>query len=86
MMGMTSLILSYFSGRNKVRLADGALISVYRKFYISYRFLSSALHLPKFAINMLSISYTTKELNCSVTFFPTHFPFLGLGSKLDDWQ
>ena len=36
------------------------------------RFISNVLHIPEFKYNLLSVSQITKELGCSVTFFP-HF-------------
>lgn len=33
------------------------------------------LHVPSFSFNLISVSALTKDLNCSVTFFPTHCVF-----------
>ena len=40
--------------------------------------LESVLFVPNFSINLLSISKITNDLNCCVTFFPTHCVFQDL--------
>jgi hypothetical protein len=42
--------------------------------------LSSVLHIPSFHVNLLSVSYLTKTLDCKVEFFPTHCVFQDLKS------
>ena len=43
--------------------------------------LSSVLHIPCFSTNLLSISRVTRDLNCSVTFSPSHCVFQDLSTK-----
>lgn len=69
---------SICSGRDKVRVADKTLSSIFEKGSINVSptmSLSSILHVPKFVTNLLSISRITRDLNCSVTFFPSHCVF-----------
>lgn len=37
--------------------------------------LSFVLYAPNFTLNLLSINQLTKNLNCSVIFFPSYFLF-----------
>lgn len=43
--------------------------------------LSSILHVPNLALNLLSVSHITNSLNCSVTFFPSFCLFQDLVMK-----
>lgn len=43
--------------------------------------LSSVLHLPNLSFNLVSVSQLTKNLNCSVSFFPDHCLFQDLTTK-----
>nr|CAN74438.1 hypothetical protein VITISV_022954 [Vitis vinifera] len=43
--------------------------------------LSSVLNLPNLAFNLISVSKLTKNLNCSVSFFPDHCVFQDLMTK-----
>ncbi|XP_073103833.1 uncharacterized protein [Elaeis guineensis] len=66
------------SGRDKVHLADGSFTPISGKGSIkctSELSLSSVLHVPRFSINLLSISAITNDLDCAVTFFKTHCVF-----------
>ena len=66
------------SGQDKVKIADGTGSSVSGKGSIRITPslpLSSVLHVPSFSNNLLSISRLTRELNCRVTFFPSHCVF-----------
>ncbi|XP_073112311.1 uncharacterized protein [Elaeis guineensis] len=66
------------SGHDKVRLADGSFTPISGKGSIKCTFelpLSSVLHVPRFPINLLSISAITNDLDCAVTFFKTHCVF-----------
>ena len=40
--------------------------------------LSSVLHVPSFSTNLLSLNCVTYDLNCCVTFFPSHCVFQDL--------
>lgn len=67
-----------------IKLADGSLSNLAGKgtFSIPSFFpLPSVLHVPKFPTNLLSVSSLTKNLNCSVTFFPTHCVFQDLRTR-----
>lgn len=73
LIGMSSLFSSYnpCSGREKVRITDGSLSPVFGKSSISitpFMTLSSILHVPDFAANLLSIMRITCELDCQVFF------------------
>ena len=46
--------------------------------------LSSFLHVPSFTANLLSISRITRDLNCSVTFFPSFYVFQDLQTRTID--
>jgi len=43
--------------------------------------LSFVLHVPKFAINLLSISRITRDLNCLSFFFPSYCVFQDIATK-----
>ena len=80
MTGCSSVFDSYFtcSGKDKVRIADGSFSAISGKGSVRYSpsiSLSSVLHIPKFATNLLSVSSFTRSANCSITFFPTHCVF-----------
>ncbi|KAG6512381.1 hypothetical protein ZIOFF_030492 [Zingiber officinale] len=75
---------SLSSGQEKVIIADGTKATVASKGSIKltdHFFLSSALHVPSVSINLLSVSSITKQLRCSVTFFPDHCVFQDLETK-----
>ncbi|KAG6508408.1 hypothetical protein ZIOFF_033782 [Zingiber officinale] len=75
---------SLSSGQEKVIIADGTKATVAGKGSIKltdHFFLSSALHVPSVSINLLSVSSITKQLHCSVTFFPDHCVFQDLETK-----
>ena len=70
-----------------VRIANGSLTPVSGTgsiFCTPDITLSSILHVPDFPINLLSVSAITKELNCSVRFFPDYCVFedLHTGKKI----
>jgi hypothetical protein len=80
MTGCSSVFDSYFpcSGKDKVRIADGSFSAISGKGSVRYSpsiSLSSVLHIPNFATNLLSVSSFTRSANCSITFFPTHCVF-----------
>ncbi|XP_073109385.1 uncharacterized protein [Elaeis guineensis] len=80
MTGAPNSFISYSpcSGHNKVRIADGSFTPVSGKGSIDCTpnlRLSSVLHIPSFPTNLLSISSVTRDLNCSVTFWPSHCLF-----------
>ncbi|XP_028106008.1 uncharacterized protein LOC114305088 [Camellia sinensis] len=69
------------SGQDKVRIADGTVSSISGKGLVQVTptmHLSSVLHVPKFSVNLLSLSRLTQDLNCCVTFFPDHCLFQDL--------
>lgn len=72
-----------YSSKYKVRTDDGSLSSITRKGTIplSSMFLSSVLHVPNHALNLVSVSNLTKSLNCPVIFFPSHCVFQDLETK-----
>ncbi|KAG6502797.1 hypothetical protein ZIOFF_035085 [Zingiber officinale] len=75
---------SLSSGQEKVIIADGTKATVAGKGSIKltdHFFLSSALHVSSVSINLLSVSSITKQLQCSVTFFPDHCVFQDLETK-----
>lgn len=80
MTGMSFLFTSYSvcSGKYKVWIADCSLFSIVGQGNIPITpniSLSSVLHVPKFSLNLLSISHITKGLNCCVTFFLSNCVF-----------
>lgn len=86
MISMSSLFTSYhiFYGKDKVRIVDGSLSFIVSQRDISatsYLCLSSVLHVRNFTLNLLSISYIIKNLNCCVTFFLTHCVFQDMVTK-----
>ena len=44
--------------------------------------LKSVLHVPKLAWSLLNVSQSTKQLNCSANFLPTHCVFQDLSSGM----
>jgi hypothetical protein len=67
-----------------VSLADGSTSHISHKgdvFLSSDIMLSSVLHIPNFAFNLLSVSCFTKSLNCAVIFLPFHCLLQDLSSK-----
>ncbi|TYG62130.1 hypothetical protein ES288_D07G203300v1 [Gossypium darwinii] len=67
--------------KDSVQLADGSLTSISGIGSIVYTLnitLPSVLHVPKFSINILSVSTITKALNCNLEFFPDHSVFQDL--------
>lgn len=68
-------------GKEKVYIVDGTISSVSGKGLLhatSSLPLSSVLHVPNFSVNLFSLSRITRDLNCSVTFFPDHCLFQDL--------
>ncbi|CAL5350327.1 unnamed protein product [Camellia sinensis] len=83
MSGSSDLFSAYkpSSGQDKVRIADGTVSSISGKGLVQVTptmHLSSVLHVPKFSVNLLSLSRLTQDLNCCVTFFPDHCLFQDL--------
>ena len=67
-----------------VSLADGSTSRISHKgdmFLSSDITLSSILHIPNFAFNLLSVSRLAKSLNCAVIFLPFHCLLQDLSSK-----
>ncbi|PKA64555.1 hypothetical protein AXF42_Ash007300 [Apostasia shenzhenica] len=77
MTGIFSIFTFYVpcSGKDKVRITNGSFTPVNGKGVVRCSpslMLSSVLHVPSFSVNLLSISFITKDLNYKVTFFPSH--------------
>lgn len=86
MMGMPSLFSTYYpcSSRDKVKKANGSHFLVASKgniFALFTLLLSNVQHVSKITLNLLSISYITKSLNCSVTFFSSYCVFHDLVTR-----
>lgn len=86
MTGLSSLFFSYSisSSKDKVRVANEILSSIFGKWNINVSpllSLSSVLHVPKLATNLLSINRITHDFNCLVIFFPSHCVFQDLALK-----
>uniref|UniRef100_A0A2N9J940 Integrase catalytic domain-containing protein n=1 Tax=Fagus sylvatica TaxID=28930 RepID=A0A2N9J940_FAGSY len=67
-----------------VSLADGSTSHISHKgdvFLSSDIMLSSVLHIPNFAFNLLSVSRLAKSLNCAIIFLPFHCLLQDLSSK-----
>ena len=63
------------AGNKRVSTADGNECPIAGQGLIpltSSLSLNSALHVPKLTCNLISITKLTKDLNCSLTFFPSH--------------
>ena len=78
MTGNSDKFTSYSFCSDKVHIADGSFQPVSGKGSIIYTpniKLSSALHVPSFFTNLLSIHSITNDLNCKITFFPTYCIF-----------
>ena len=66
------------AGNKKVRIADGnfspntgkGLIKIYEEIDLKY-----VLHLPKLACNVLPVSKLSKDSNCCVIFYESHYVF-----------
>jgi hypothetical protein len=85
MTGMSHLFSSYnpCSGRDKVRIADGSLSPISSKGSVSVTpsmTLTSVLHVPNLAVNLLSIAHITIELNCHVIFYSYYCFFQDLAT------
>jgi hypothetical protein len=64
--------------RENVHLVDGSFRSIagIGSIACTSNFqLSFVLHILSFPVNLLSVSYLTKTLDCKVEFFPTHYVF-----------
>lgn len=71
MTGCSSIFDSYLtcSGKDKVRIADGSFSAISGKGSVRFSpsiSLSSVLHIPNFATNLLSVNSLTRSANCSV--------------------
>jgi hypothetical protein len=85
MTGMSPLFLSNnpCSGKDKVRIADSSLSPVLGKGSVSVTpsmTLTSVLHVPNLAANLLSIARITIELNCRVIFYSYYCFFQDLAT------
>ncbi|KAJ7951046.1 Retrovirus-related Pol polyprotein from transposon TNT 1-94 [Quillaja saponaria] len=85
MTGTSRNFSTYFpcSGKDKVRVADGSLSTISGKGSIQCTPtlpLSSVLHVPKFSMNLLSISSITRDLNCQAIFDSCCCKFQELGT------
>ncbi|TYJ42780.1 hypothetical protein E1A91_A03G110600v1, partial [Gossypium mustelinum] len=75
--------LNYFPSQTKkgVKIADRSFTPVTRLGSVNYTpniKLSSVLHVPRFPVNLLSVSAITNTLNCKIEFFPNHYVFQDL--------
>ncbi|TYI92956.1 hypothetical protein E1A91_D02G105000v1, partial [Gossypium mustelinum] len=73
--------------KDSVQLADGSLTSIFRTGSILCTpniTLFSVLYVPKFSVNLLSISTITKALHCKLEFFLDHcvFQYLQTGKMI----
>ena len=69
------------SSKDKVRVEDGSMVPITGRGSIRCTktlFLSPGSHVPDFPINLLSVSYITKSLNCRGWFDPSHCAFQDL--------
>ncbi|TYJ00756.1 hypothetical protein E1A91_A13G107000v1 [Gossypium mustelinum] len=67
--------------KDSVRIADGSLtfVSGISSVVCTPNItLSSVFYVPKFSVNLLSVSTITKTLNCKLEFFPDHCVFQDL--------
>ncbi|KAJ7950679.1 Retrovirus-related Pol polyprotein from transposon TNT 1-94 [Quillaja saponaria] len=85
MTGTSRNFSTYFpcSGKDKVRVADGSLSTISGKGSIQCTPtlpLSSVLHIPKFSMNLLSISSITRDLNCQAILDSSCCKFQELGT------
>ena len=85
MIGASNLFTSYTptSGKDKVRVADGSMAPITGRGTVQCTktlSLSPVLHVPKFPVNLLSVSSITKGLNCRCWFDPTCCAFQDLGT------
>ena len=76
MIGASNLFTSYTptSGKDKVRVTDGSVAPITGRGTVKCTkalSLSPVLHVPKFLVNLLSVSAITKSLNCRGWFDPT---------------
>ena len=47
--------------------------------------LKNVLGVPSFKVDLMSMSRVTRDLNCSIAFFPSLVYFIGLDDEDDDW-
>ena len=80
MTSSSHLFSTYFpcSGHEKIRIADGSFSPIAGKGLIKLTekmILSSVIHVPNLACNLLSVSKLSSDSNCRVTFFESHCEF-----------
>ena len=66
------------SRQQKIKVADGTLAATTGQGTINLTpslTLKSILHVPKLSVSLLSFHQITKDLNCSVKFFPSYCVF-----------
>ena len=85
MTGASDLFTSYTPclGKDKVRVADGSMAPIVGRGSIRCTktlSLCPVLHVPKFPVNLLSVSSINKTLNCRSWFDPTCCAFQELGT------
>ena len=81
MTNQSDFFSSYNTDHDKVKIDYGIFSFVSEKGLVhttTSLFLSSVLHVPSFATNLLSISRIPHDLNCSVIFFPSSYVFQDL--------
>ncbi|TYH22047.1 hypothetical protein ES288_A04G095500v1 [Gossypium darwinii] len=90
MIGSNKSLFNYTTcpSKESVRISDGSLTFISGLSSVVFTpniTLSSILHVPKFPVNLLSISTITKALNCKLKLFPVHLVFqdLQIGKMID---
>ena len=79
-----STFRTHFAPPVTVAIADGSTYEIKGSGTVkptSFITLSSVLNLPNLAFNLISVSKLTKNLNCSVSFFPDYCVFQDLRTK-----
>ena len=72
------------SSNEQIRIADGSYSTIVGKGLVNLSktiSLKSVLHVPKLACNLLSVSKLSKDSNCHVTFFESHYIFQKQSSR-----
>ena len=80
----SSLLTSFVSlSDNHITIANGTHVPIHERGNVSLLSslsLKDVLYVPKLSNNLISIRKLTHDLNCSITFFPTHCTFQDLAT------
>ena len=80
----SSLLTSFVTlSNNHITIANGTHIPIHGRGNVSLLpslSLKDVLYVPKLSNNLISIRKLTHDLNCSITFFPTHCTFQDLAT------